>query len=119
MIKNEQEALALAQDPTKIISAEDANTTIAFLNGLIIDLSLAEFEAEIAGVNELAKLMNTEGKTNKVAETEWKCGDIYRKWRLLKLELAKLRAYRNVLREREKYLQYSSNQYGTYQRAIS
>lgn len=105
---NETQALELAKDPNKIISAEDCNTVIAFLNGFIVDLALTEFEGQIAADNELAKLLHTEGKTNAVATVEWRLSDTYRQWRLLKLELAKLRAYRKVLQKKEEMLTFTS-----------
>ena len=107
---NEQQAIALAATPEKIIDPLDCNLVIGYLIGAIVDLALAEFEGEISANNSLAILMNIPNKTNKMAEVEWKGSEIYRKWRLMKLELAKLRAYRGVLREKEKTLQFTSRQ---------
>ena len=110
MVKDENEALNLAATPEKIISPLDCNLVIGYLNGAITDLALAEFEGEVASQNELVKLLNVEGKTNKLAEAEWRTGETYRKWRLMKLELAKLRAYRKVLQKKEEILQFTSRQ---------
>ncbi len=107
---NETEAIAKASDPNSIIDPETCSIVLGYLNGVISALALEEFEGEVASQNELVKLLNVEGKTNKLAEAEWRTGETYRKWRLMKLELAKLRAYRKVLQKKEEILQFTSRQ---------
>jgi hypothetical protein len=115
----EEQALEMAKNPEKIVDAIDCNIIVGYLNGAIVDLALEEFTGEIAANNSLAILMNIPNKTNKMAEVEWKGSEIYRKWRLMKLELAKLRAYRKVLQKKEELLTYTSRQTrSNYERAI-
>jgi len=120
---NEIEAIELACDINKIIDPIQASEVLSFLNAKIVDLGLEEFEGEVAASNELAKLMHTEGKTNKVAEVEWKTGEIYRKWKLLRLELQKFRNLRNALRRKEETLMFTTKRtresYGGYDRVIN
>ena len=104
----EQEAISLAAEPNKIIDPLQANLVIGFLTGKINDLSFDEFEGEVACNNHLVNLLHTEGKTNKVAEAEFKTSEIYIKWRRIKLELQKLRSYRQVLRKKEETLMSTS-----------
>ena len=119
---NESEAIDLALTPHLITDPLTCNEVIGFLNGIITDMAMAEWEAELAANIYQHKLLISEGKTNAVALVEWKISELYKKWRLLKLELQKFRAYRQSLRKKEETLmgstKYIRNNYANYPRAI-
>lgn len=118
----EDEAIALAATPERIIDPIQCNEVIGFLSGHITDLAMADFEMELAATNYEVTLLHTEGKTNSVAKAEFKMSEPYIKWKRNRLELQKLRAYRRVLQSKEKTLQQSSsfvrNNYGNYPTTI-
>lgn len=101
---NETEAIELAQQPHKIISAFQCNEVLGFLNGHISDMALADWELETAANNNHEILLHQEGKSVALKEAEWKNSKEYRDWRELQLQLKKFRAYRNDLRRKEEML---------------
>ena len=119
----EEQAIQLAAEPHKIIDPLQCNQVIGFLNGHITDMALAVFELEIEANNHKAILMHTPGKTNAVAEAEWKISEPYKAWRKMKLEIQKFRGYRNTLRSKEETLKNASPRtrasYGGYDRVIN
>lgn len=115
---DETKAIELAAEPHKIIDPIQCNEVISFLNACISDMALAEFEREVAASNHQVILLNTEGKTNKVAEAEFKISEPYKEWKKLRLELQKFRAYRQVLRKKEESLQFKPRGYGDYRGAV-
>ncbi len=119
MVKDENEALDLASRPERIIDPLDCNIVIGYLNGVITDLDMKEFEGQIAAKNYKVELLHTQGKTNALAIAEWEVSEIYIKWQKIIKELRKLRAFRSVLKEKEKILMSASSYTrNNYQRAI-
>lgn len=114
----ENEAIALAATPEKIIDPLTCNLVISYLNGHITDLGAMEWELELAANNHRVILLQEEGKSIALKEAEWKISEPYKKWREAQLELRKLRAYRQALRKKEEILQNQTKPYG-YPRAIN
>lgn len=105
----ETEAIQLASTPDKIVDALQANEVIGFLSGQITDLALLDFEYEIAFENQKAKIMSEDGIIP-LKESKVKLSEEYKRWRLNKLELTKLRGLRKVLQKKEEILMFSSRQ---------
>ena len=103
-INTEEEAIELASKPHLILTSEDCNTVIGYLNAYIAHLDLEEWQLELDSNNHRVLLLQQEGKSIPLKEAEWKISEPYRKWRETQLEVRKFRNYRNALRKREDQL---------------
>lgn len=107
----EEKILEFIKDINKIISAEDCNATIAYLNGAIADLDLKRFELQTDADNQFFKLLQREKITNKTSEAEFKTTEVYMELKKTEMSIRKLRALRNNLKDKEDILKFKPKHY--------
>lgn len=97
---DETEAIKLAQDPSKLISAGDCNEVLSYLNEYINVLVAFEWEQKLVASQHKVNLLSRKDKTDALAKAEWEVSKEYLNWQEKLRELRKFRAYRNLLQEK-------------------
>lgn len=95
---DEKQIFDYALNPEKLISPQDCNQVIAFLNGRITDLEETEYEQQLVADAKLNHLVNENSAAK--ALIMWKITDEYKKLKLTQKSLRQMRRYRDTLRGR-------------------
>jgi len=92
-----EEIIKIAASPHLIASASKAHEILAELNSLISDLRLEVNELELVSDLHHNQLMQQEGKSIPLKESEYKISEPYKEWKKKSGTLTDLRAVRRNL----------------------